>query len=197
MAHSVARRIGQAAPAVALSPSPGAPVRLVTLCTGNSARSVMLQLMLSTIDPDLERWVVRSAGTHTAEDMGVSARTIAAVAAIEPLDAATLRSHRTHQLTEDDLAWCDAVLAVEADHVAYCRARYPAWRDRVVHLGTFCRYAPIDVAFAEQVRLVAPMDPDDTLDVADPAGKDQEDYDRCAESLWELAEVFATVTDPS
>ena len=51
-------------------------LRIVTLCTGNVARSVMLGYMLSTLADDSGvEWQIRTAGTHVTEGSAMSVRT--------------------------------------------------------------------------------------------------------------------------
>jgi protein-tyrosine-phosphatase len=169
------------------------PQRVLSLCSGNAVRSPMVEAMLGTLDPSGAHWIVRSAGTHATEGMAVSARTLEAVVVLVDVDILRLRSHRTHQLTPEDVAWADVILTAEADHVAFCRARYPEATSRVAQLGAFCRFAPLDAPFAEQLRDAVSELPDDQFDVADPAGGDQADYDVCARTLWDLAQTYAVI----
>ena len=138
-------------------------------------------------------WVVRTAGTHVVEGQAISQRTLEALAKVEDLGEHHFTAHRSHQLSDEDVSWADVIVTVEADHVAYVHARYPAAHDKVVQLRLFCATAPLDGALVEQVRIVASRTPDDVLDVADPAGGDLGAYDQCAQELWELAQVFATL----
>ena len=169
-------------------------LRIVTLCTGNAARSVMLGFMLEALsDASEQSWEVRSAGTHVVEGQAISPRTLGALERIAELSGRHFSAHRSHQLTDDDVAWADVILTAEADHVAYVRARHPEAATRTVQIAAFCRFAPLDASIAEQVRVASAATPDDGLDVVDPAGGDQSDYDECAAELWDLAQVFATL----
>jgi protein-tyrosine-phosphatase len=169
-------------------------MRIVALCTGNVCRSVMLETMLRVIgDANDRSWEIRGAGTHVIAGQPVSARTLAAIDTIDELAGHRVVTHRSHELTDDDVAWADVILAAEADHVAYVRARFPASHDRAVQLGGFCRLAPLDASLAEQLRTVIDRPLDDALDVRDPAGGDQSDYDEVAAQLWGLAQTFATI----
>lgn len=163
--------------------------RIVTLCTGNVMRSAVLAVMITRLAGD--RFEVRSAGTHAVEGKSIGPRTLAALAAVDATGD-DIRAHRSHQLTDDDVAWADLILTAEADHVAYVRARYPE-AGTAVQVGLFCRVAPLDAPFAEQVRVATAARPDDTLDVPDPGELDQAAYDECVRTLIDLAEVFTTV----
>ena len=61
-------------------------LRIVTLCTGNVARSVMLGYMLTTLAYTNEAdWKLRSAGTHVIEGSAMSSRTRDALWSIDEL----------------------------------------------------------------------------------------------------------------
>jgi protein-tyrosine-phosphatase len=174
-------------------------LRIVTLCTGNAARSVMLGFMLETLASTRELdWIIRTAGTHTIEGQAMSQRTLGALQRINELSAHHFTKHRSHQLTIDDVGFADVIVTSEADHVSYCHAYFPQSRGKVVQLASFCRWAPLDEPLSEQLRVVVAHGEDDGLDVADPAGGDQSAYDACADELWDLAQVFVTllVVDP-
>jgi protein-tyrosine-phosphatase len=167
-------------------------LRIVTLCTGNVARSVMLGYMLTTIaEANGADWKVRTAGTHVLEGSSMSMRTREALVSIDELSAHHFAGHRSHQLDEADVRWADVVLASEGDHVRYVRRHFEAAAAKAVQLAQFVRHAPLDEPFDVQLATVAAMEPVALYDVADPAGGDQVVYDACALQLWELSQVFA------
>ncbi len=169
-------------------------LRVVTLCTGNVARSVMLASMLEVLGPDSGHPLeVRSAGTHALEGAAVSMRTRDAMRALAELPEISLNAHRSHQLELADLEWADLVLGAEADHVRYVRREFPAFSLSCCTIGQFVRQAPLDDPWSIQVAVVSANDPDPSFDVADPAGGDQAAYDACAAHLVDLAQVFLTV----
>jgi len=169
-------------------------LKIVTLCTGNVARSVMLGYMLTTIaEANGADWQVRTAGTHVLEGSSMSSRTRDALMNIEELSGHHFGAHRSHQLDERDVSWADVVLASEADHVKYVRRHFADLSSRAVQLAQFVRYAPLDASFALQLSGVAAMTPSPQFDVEDPAGGDQSVYDACALRLWELSQAFATI----
>jgi protein-tyrosine-phosphatase len=150
-------------------------LNIVTLCTGNVARSVMLGYMLTTIAESTgEEWVIRTAGTHATEGAGMSARTRDALLKIDELGDHRYGAHRSHQMTGADAEWADVILCAESDNANYVRTTYATNADKAVQLALFVRFATLD-----------------EFNVADPAGGDQATYDECARHLWELAQAFA------
>ena len=173
-------------------------MNIVTLCTGNVARSVMLGYMLTTLaEHSGEDWRVRSAGTHVVEGSAMSARTRDALLGLGELGEHHYNAHRSHQLDQEDVNWADVILASEALHVAYVRATFPEAAGKTVQLGQFVRHAPLDESWAHQLWVVSTLEPLADYDVADPAGGDQARYHHCCRELWELAQVFATLVAAS
>lgn len=169
-------------------------LKIVTLCTGNVARSVMLAYMLTTLSEENGgSWKIRSAGTHVVEGSAMSSRTRDALLGIDELGHHHYNAHRSHQLSDEDVEWADIVLASEASHVNYVRTKFSDAAGKVVQLHQFVRHAPLDAPFETQLLTVASMDPDAQFDVADPAGGDDATYRACAQELWDMAQVFATL----
>ena len=169
-------------------------MNILTLCTGNVARSVMLGYMLTTLaEVNGEDWHVRTAGTHVVEGSAMSARTRDALQKIAELTGHHFNAHRSHQLIDADVAWADVVLASEAGHVNFVRAQFPGGAAKAVSLHQFVREAPLEGPFTAQVASVAGRAALTEFDVKDPAGGDQAAYDACAGMLWELAQAFATL----
>ena len=165
-------------------------LRIVTLCTGNVARSVMLGHMLSALgEADGLEWRVRTAGTRAVDRLVRSDLIGHALGSLDELGV-DYAGHQGHQLSSDDAAWADVILAAEANHVLFVRDHHPGAAARTVQLGLFARYAPLDAPFGEQLAETASREPDPDVDVADPLGGDQSVYDACAHELWELAQVF-------
>jgi protein-tyrosine-phosphatase len=169
-------------------------LNVVTLCTGNVARSVMLGYMLTTIaEATGEAWHIRTSGTHVTEGSAMSSRTRDALSKIEDLGDHRYGAHRSHQLTRADCEWADVILAAEADNVNYVRANFPSLADRAVQLAQFVRFAPLGGDIHAKLRVVSTHEPSTDFNVADPAGRDQATYDACARQLWELAHAFASL----
>lgn len=169
-------------------------LKIVTLCTGNVARSVMLGYMLTTIsEANGFDWQVRSAGTHVIEGSSMSGRTREALTRIDELGAHHYGAHRSHQLSADDVTWAEVILTSEADQVRFVQRNFPGHGHKAVQLAQFVRLAPLEGPFASQLEVVAHVAPSFEMDIADPAGGDQSTYDACASLLWELSQVFATL----
>jgi protein-tyrosine phosphatase len=97
--------------------------RIISLCTGNAARSVMLGALLQDRRPDLE---VVTAGTHVIDGQPISRRTRAGLSAVG------LRAdhHRSRQLDPADLSAADLVIGMAHEHIAWIRRRHPDAADR-------------------------------------------------------------------
>lgn len=169
-------------------------LNIVTLCTGNVARSVMLGYMLTTIAESTgSTWHIRSAGTHVTEGSAMSARTRDALLKIEGLGDHRYGAHRSHQLDEADVEWAQVILTAESGHVNFVRASFPSHAAKAVALAHFVRYAPLDGDVDTKLGVVQSHELSQDLDVNDPAGGDQAVYDACARQLWDLAQAFSHI----
>ena len=74
---------------------------------------------LLAADPDI---VVATRGTHVVEGLPMSMRTRAALVALGVND----HSHRSRQLTSDDIRDADLILAMAREHVQFVRRTYSA-----------------------------------------------------------------------
>ena len=153
----------------------------------------MLSYMLGDLaDANGLDWTIRSAGTHVSEGLAMSSRTRSALLAIPELGEHRYGQHRSHQIDASDIAWADVILAAELDHVRYVRQVFGG-DVACVQLGHFIAHArPGETVHAQLVAMGAQSETA-TLDVADPAGGDQADYDACARQLWSYARAFAVL----
>ncbi len=175
----------------------GSNLHVVTLCTGNAARSVMAGIMLSQLAENEGLSLrVTTAGTHVLEGQPMGMRTKEAILAIGELDATELGRHRSHQLTDEDCATADLVVCMEADHVRYVRRIHPeaAGHTATIHRVT-SEVAASDEPFPHRLRALdlATVDLASEIDVLDPAGGDQATYDACAREIWELSQALITL----
>jgi protein-tyrosine-phosphatase len=155
---------------------------IVFVCTGNAARSVMAGAMFRELAPD---WTVTTAGTHVIEGQPMSWRTKEAMSRL----GFAAEGHRSHQVSDYDLATADLVVAFEIWHVAHMRKANPAAAGRTATLRRWVRDLPAnDKPLAERIEALrlAEVDLEDWEDVDDPAGGDVEVAAACAVQVLEL-----------
>jgi protein-tyrosine phosphatase len=161
------------------------------LCTGNAARSVMGAVSLSRWLPGAE---VASAGTHAVEGQPPSSRT----------EQALLRrglhpsGHRSHQLTEGDASWAAVIVGFAGDHVEFVRRRFPSAASKTATLRRLCRDLEGGPSLGQRLKGLHLAEA--TLgaweDIADPAGGELEDFERCADEIDRLTGQLARLLDP-
>src|SRR5215471_19134276 len=108
--------------------------QVVTLCTGNAARSVIAGAVLD----DIGGLVVVTRGTHVVEGLPMSWRTRDAIAGL----GVASDGHHSRQLVADDLDRADLVIAMAREHVAYIRRRHPSAAARTGTLRRLARDLP-------------------------------------------------------
>jgi protein-tyrosine-phosphatase len=166
------------------------PIRLLVICTGNAARSVMAGFMLEHLaDRRGIQLAVGTGGTHSIDGLPISARTRDALATIEALGPVAASGHRSRQVRGVDVEQSDLVVAMEASHVRYVRRYHPDAAGRTATLRRLARdLAPPPPSVGVRVAALGldMVDIDPAEDVGDPAGGDDETYARCASELWVL-----------
>jgi len=165
---------------------PDTPVRVVVLSHANVARSVVAAHLLR--DATDERGValeIRTAGTHAAEGQSVSARTVTALSKITGLPA-SLGAHRAHQLSSADVEWADLVIAMEDSQVRFVRRAHPGSAGRVATLGVLAEELSDDnLGLLERIAALdlAAREGSGNGDIEDPAGGDDDAYERATLAL--------------
>jgi protein-tyrosine phosphatase len=150
---------------------------ILTLCTGNAARSVMAGAMLRSAPVH-----IMTAGTHVVEGQPMSRRTRDALASVEMV----ADGHRSHQLTDGDVGTADLIIAMAGEHVNFIRRRYPEAAAKTGSIKRLVRdLSDGPEPLSERVaRLgLAEVAIDGWEDVEDPAGGDDETYMACAREL--------------
>jgi protein-tyrosine-phosphatase len=154
-------------------------LHIVTLCTGNAARSVMAGAILREHVPGLK---VTPSGPHVIEGMPMSWRTRDAITSL----GLPIPDHRSRQATVAELDSADLVIALAREHVAWMRRVHPRAAPRTATLKRLARDLPDDETPLGQ-RLAAMHLADVVLepeeDVLDPAGGDLDVFLECAQEI--------------
>jgi protein-tyrosine-phosphatase len=159
---------------------------VVTLCTGNAARSVIAGALLA----DAGGVLVMTRGTHVIEGLPMSWRTADAIKGLGvPSDG-----HRSRQLATDDLEDADLVLAMAREHVRYVRRHHPEAAARTGTLKRLARDLPMQSGpLADRLAALglAELDLEPWEDVDDPAGGEADVFHACA---GEISVLLAGIT---
>ena len=152
---------------------------VITLCTGNAARSVMAGAILGERVPGLD---VSTRGTAVIEGLVMSWRTRAALEGL----GLTADHHRSCQLTSDDLAGADLVIAMAVEHVEYVRRVEPGAAARTGTLKRLARDLPGGAGELRERVAALGLDAVELAqweDIEDPVSGDVEQFHRCASEI--------------
>jgi protein-tyrosine-phosphatase len=153
---------------------------VLTLCTGNAARSVMAGAMLE--DTPVR---IITAGTHVVEGQPMGMRTRNAMTAV----GFRADGHRSHQLTDGDIEAADLVVAMAGEHVSFVRRTYPGAASKTGSIKRLCRDladGPEPLRQRVAVLGLADLPVQEWEDVEDPAGGEEDVYLACAKELADL-----------
>lgn len=161
-------------------------LRLLYVCTGNAARSVMATAMTRARTSGVE---VRGAGTLSIPGLPMSSRTRAALAELGLSDS----SHRSNQLEEIDMRWADLVVVFEPQHLGYIRTNHPSGAAKSASLPRLVQQLPDDERpLVDRVAALGldELDIEPWEEVVDPAGGDQDVFHACAREVSDLIDAF-------
>ncbi len=162
---------------------------MVSLCTGNAARSVMAGVLLAEHVPHLN---LTTSGTHVIEGLPMSWRTADAIKSL----GLEVPHHRSRQATDEELDRADLVIGAAVEHVRWMRRVHPRAATVTGTLKRLARdLAPAGgVSFAERVRSLqldsVELDAD-WEDVIDPAGGDADVFVSTAQEIAEQIHLLA------
>ncbi len=168
------------------------PVEIVTLCTGNAARSVMAGALLEEHVPGAS---ITTSGTHVIEGMPMSWRTRDAIVGL----GLEVPMHRSRQATVEELDRADLVIALACEHVAWMRRVHPRAAPRTATLKRLARdLASGPEPLAERVEALhlesVTLEPWE--DVIDPAGGDVDVFHETAREIQALIHSLAARLQP-
>ncbi len=163
--------------------------RLLVLCTGNAARSVIAGAAIRS--HGLHGVEVDTAGTLVVEGQPMSWRTRAAFDAI----GLPVPAHRSRQAAISDLDRADLVIGLAPEQVRWVRREHPSASARTGTLKRLVRDLPSgagDLGARVSSLGLAWIELEEWEEVMDPGGGDAEDFIACAHEIRMLVDAFAS-----
>ncbi len=109
------------------------PKQLLFVCTGNTCRSPMAEVLLRAALPPDSDWIVSSAGTSADPGTPASEYSCAAVAEC----GLSLSNHRSRLVTQELVDASTIVVAMTSRHVEKVLQRVPSAGDRIYLMRSF------------------------------------------------------------
>lgn len=166
--------------------------RIVFLCTGNAARSVMATIMFRD---RCDAYQVSGAGTFVVEGHPMSVRTRRALERHGLAD----HTHRSRQMWRAD-SEATLVVAMAPEHVRWVRANHPDASSRTATLKRLVTLLPCVSGASLESRVAAlalgEIELADWEEVVDPAAGEQPVFDECADELDTLITELITAIRP-
>jgi protein-tyrosine-phosphatase len=157
------------------------------LCTGNAARSVFAGALLCRLRSDID---VETAGTLALEGLPMSWRTRSALEAV----GLACPTHRSKQVTGEQLDRADLVVGMAPEHVAWVRRNHPASGARTStlrHLSAALNGSGRPLPERLQRLDLAGRTVEPAEEIVDPAGGEIDIFIDCAREVVDLVRQLA------
>lgn len=167
---------------------------LLFVCTGNTCRSPLAEAAWQAVSCDLKAELERAGLTEVkAASAGLGA-TKGCPAARHSVEVAQewgvdLSRHRSQPLTAEALQNADLVLTMTLDQAHTVGERFPAARDKVRGLGSYCGEA--EAARLESLWPGSTEDDWPGPDIEDPYGGSLEEYRECGRQIRDCVHQLA------